>query len=125
MVIAGVVLLVLLVGYLSLNAGWKVDASASSEAEKFVQQIVQAAQGDAPATHMFGGPLKVSSKGGVPVVTAEGVPPSVCSASGPWLVRKGLLSVNGVTPVRVSLAIITELCNNVTGGATMMWAATK
>lgn len=97
-------------------------ASDGSETSKFVDQIVAAAQGDAPANHMFGGPLKVISMGGVAVVTASGVPPRICAASGMKLVKKGLLSVNGVTPTRVSSAIITELCNKEDGDATIMWA---
>ncbi|MBI3444158.1 MAG: hypothetical protein HY055_02030, partial [Magnetospirillum sp.] len=44
------------------------------------------------------------------------------SSSGMKLVKKGLLSVNGVTPTRVSSAIITELCNKESGNATLMWA---
>jgi len=96
-----------------------------NETVKFVDQIVRAAQGEAPATHMFGGSLEVSSMNGVPVVTAKGVPRRICAASGMMLVKKGLLSVNGDTPSRISSAIITELCNKADGDATMMWAATK
>jgi hypothetical protein len=97
-------------------------SSDGSEIASFVEQMVKAAQGEAPATHMFGGTLKVGSMGGVPVVTAQGVPPRICAASGMRLVKKGLLSVNGVTPTRVSSAIITELCNKEDGDATIMWA---
>jgi hypothetical protein len=96
-----------------------------NETTKFVEQIIQAAHGEAPATHMFGGPLEVSAMNGVPVVTARGVPSRICAASGMRLVKKGLLSINGDTPTRISSAIITELCNKDEGDATIMWAATK
>ena len=69
--------------------------------------------------------MEVSAMNGVPVVTARGVPRRVCAASGMRLVRKGLLSVNGETPTRISSAIITELCNKGDGDATIRWAATK
>jgi hypothetical protein len=108
--------------------GWKdepEDDYDPKDTTRFVEQIIQSAQGDAPATHMFGGTLEVSSMNGVPVVIAKEVPRRVCAASGMRLVKKGLLSVNGDTPSRISSAIITELCNRGEGDATMMWAATK
>ncbi|WP_041633612.1 hypothetical protein [Magnetospirillum gryphiswaldense] len=119
------VLLVLLGIYL----GWssrKADGDYDpNETTKFVEQIILAAQGEVPATHMFGGPLEVSTVNGVPVVTARGVPRRICAASGMRLVKKGLLSINGETPPRISSAIITELCNKDDGDPAIMWAATK
>lgn len=122
--IAVTVLMVLVGAYL----GWsrKPDGGYDqNETTMFVEQITRAAQGDPPVTHMFGGPLEVSAMNGVPVVTARGVPRRICAASGMRLVRKGLLSVNGETPTRISSAIITELCNKGDGDATIRWAATK
>lgn len=124
MAVGGAVLLVVI----GLALGWsnrEVDGYDPNETTKFVEQIIQAAQGDAPATTIFGGPLEVSSMNGIPVVTARGVPSRVCAASGMRLVKKGLLSVNGETPNRISSAIITELCNKVDGDSTIMWAPTK
>lgn len=118
------VLMVLIGAYL----GWSSRNDSGydpNESMKFVEQIIKAAQGESPATHMFGGPLEVSTMNGVPVVIARGVPRRICAASGMRLVKKGLLSINGDTPTRISSAIITELCNKEDGDATIMWAATK
>jgi len=111
--------------YLMWSSFRETPGPDGSETSRFVEQIIQAAQGNAPPTHIFGGALRTGTMGGIPVVTAEGVPPGICSASGMRLVRKGLLSVNGVTPTRVSSAIITELCNRENGNAIMQWAPTK
>lgn len=97
--------------------------STAGETDRFIVQMVEAAQGKAVPYHIFGGLLRVTAMNGVPVVIAEGVPPRICSASGMKLVKKGLLSVNGVTPTRISSAIVTELCNKEGGGnAVLMWA---
>ena len=44
-------------------------------------------------------------------VVAKGVSPRDCVSAGWVLVRKGALSINGITPQRVSSAALTELCN--------------
>lgn len=123
-VIAATTVMLVAGGYLGWS-GRRDDGYDPNDTTKFVDQIIQAAEGEAPATHMFGGPLEVSAMNGVPVVTARGVPPRICAASGMRLVKKGLLSVNGDTPTRISSAIITELCNKNDTDATIMWAATK
>lgn len=123
-VLAALVLAVLIGAYIE----WKsrsADDYDPKETLKFVEQIIEAAQGHPPPTHTFGGALELGSMNGVPVVIARGVPPRVRAASGMRLARKGLLSVNGETPPRVSSALITELCYKETGAATIMWAPTK
>ncbi|KIL98178.1 hypothetical protein CCC_01239 [Paramagnetospirillum magnetotacticum MS-1] len=122
--VAVLVLLTLSVGgYILWTRSQTPVENTGSEADRFVAQIVDSAQGNPPPSHLFGGPIRVTSMNGVPVVIAEQVPPRICSASGMKLVKKGLLSVNGNTPTRVSSAIITELCNKEGGGdATLMWA---
>lgn len=98
------------------------DEPGLSESAQFVEQMIAAAKGSGPATHLFGGTLSLSSMNGASVVIAENVPPRICAASGMRLVKLGLVSVNGVTPSRVSSAVITELCNKESGNATIMWA---
>lgn len=115
-------LIILIGGFLLWNQGSAVDDSGPSETDRFVAQMVRSAEGNPPPSHLFGGIIRVTAMNGVPVVIAEGVPPRICSASGMKLVKKGLLSVNGTTPTRVSSAIITELCNRDGGNATLMWA---
>ncbi|WP_245651097.1 hypothetical protein [Paramagnetospirillum marisnigri] len=121
-IVAAVAGVLVLAGGIGWWIGQDAQVTDSGDTEKFVEQIVKAVEGNAPPNHMFGGELKVISMGGMPVVTAAGVPPRICAASGMRLVRKGLLSVNGVTPTRVSSAIITELCNKEEGDASIMWA---
>ncbi|CAA7611580.1 conserved hypothetical protein [Candidatus Terasakiella magnetica] len=97
------------------------EASGGSEAKRFAEQIFAAAQGNAPATHMFGGRLRVAMVGDRLAVIAEGVPPKICSASGWSLSHKGILTINGITPVRISSGKVTELCNSEEGDAAIMW----
>lgn len=97
------------------------EASGGSEAKRFAEQIFAAAQGNAPATHMFGGRLRVAMMGDRLAVIAEGVPPKICSASGWSLSHKGILTINGITPVRISSGKVTELCNSEEGDAAIMW----
>lgn len=93
----------------------------AAEAAAFTRQVIEAAKGEAPATHAFGGSLKAISLGGRPVVVADGVPPRICVASGWALVKAGVLSINGITPNRISAGKITELCNSEDGNASIMW----
>lgn len=98
------------------------DVPDIADSALFVEQLVAAAKGEAPPTHMFGGTLEHSSMNGMAVIVAREVPPRVCAATGMRLVKLGLVSINGVTPSRVSSAIVTELCNKEPGNATIMWA---
>ena len=53
-------------------------------------------------------------------MTVEGVRPNECVSAGWDLVSKGVLTVNGVTPARVSAAKLNELCHN-EDTATLAW----
>ena len=117
-----VAVLVLLGGYIWWSGTRTGDSVDSSDAGRFARQVMEAAQGGGPDTHMFGGSLKVVSLGGRPVVVAEKVPPRICAAAGWALVRGGVLSINGVTPTRISAGKITELCNTENGDASIMWS---
>lgn len=86
-----------------------------------VAQMEGATHGSIPATNIFGGSLRVAVQGGRTVVTVEGIPPGECVSSGWDLVRKGLLTVNGVTPPRVSAARLNDLCHE-EDAATMVWS---
>lgn len=92
-----------------------------AEPARLVEQITAVAQGDVLATHVFGGALRRITRGDLPVVVAEAVPPRACAAAGWALVRKGLLTINGITPSRPSAARITDLCNHGDGDATLQW----
>ena len=99
----------------------------SALALRLVEQMAAAAEGGpaaegaAPAQHVFGGALRVEGAAPAPLVVAEGVPPPACVSAGWALVRKGVLTINGVTPNRVSAIRVTELCNQGDGDATIAW----
>ena len=89
--------------------------------EAFVAQLEQAAGGAAIPVSVYGGTIRVERKGNQATVHADGVPPNICVSVGWKLVRKGLLSINGTTPLRVSAAKLSELCNQDEGAATLAW----
>lgn len=89
--------------------------------DSFIAQMESAAQGSASSPNLYGGVLAAERHGASVTVTVSGIPPSICVSSGIKLVRKGLLTVNGETPVRVSAAKLTELCYQEEGGAMMVW----
>ncbi|CAA7613839.1 hypothetical protein [Magnetospirillum sp. SS-4] len=120
LVAAGVVAVAISVAIMALRPSPTAEASATPEA--FVEQMERAAGGTAFDRTVYGGPMRVERKGNQIVITAIGVPPAVCVSVGWKLVRKGLLSINGVTPVRVSAAKLSELCNQDTESATLTWA---
>jgi len=92
-----------------------------AEPARLVEQMAAVAHGEVLPVHVFGGALHLVMRGDLPVVVAEAVPPRACAAAGWALVRKGLLTVNGVTPNRASAARITDLCNSGAGDATIQW----
>lgn len=57
---------------------------------------------------------------GRPYVVMGKVPPKVCVMAGWELYRTGLITVNGVTPQRISAAILVDLCNQ-GETATLQW----
>jgi hypothetical protein len=121
-VVAGAVLVIAAGAYAWWSGSRTADPATSTEAGKFAQQVMDAVRGGGPANHLFGGSLKLVFMGEHPVVVAEGVPPRICAASGWMLVKSGILTINGVTPTRVSAGRITELCNQEEGDATVMWS---
>lgn len=92
-----------------------------AEPARLVEQMVAVSQGEVLPVHVFGGALRLIMRGDLPVVVAEAVPPRACAAAGWALVRKGLLTINGITPNRASAARITDLCNHGEGDATIQW----
>lgn len=91
-----------------------------SGARPLVVQMEAATRGSIPASNIFGGSLRVTSQGGHLAVMVEGIPASECVASGWDLVRKGVLTINGVTPPRISAAKINDLCHE-EDVATLIW----
>jgi hypothetical protein len=118
--------LVLLVGGGVWGFGLRSDkVGVSAQAAQLAAQMAEAVKtprgGEAGATHVFGGALRLEWPGGRPLVIAEGVPPGACVAASWTLVRGGLLTINGVTPNRVTALKMTELCHQDEGDATLSW----
>lgn len=90
--------------------------------ETFVEQMEAAAAGSAVDRNVFGGALVVERRGGQVAVTATNIPPNICVSVGWKLVRKGMLTINGTTPLRVSAAKLSELCNQEDGAAILTWS---
>ncbi|CAA7615970.1 hypothetical protein [Magnetospirillum sp. SS-4] len=120
-VVVGIAVAALVFGGYAWWSGSRSTGDEPVEVAEFTRQVMEAAKGGGPASHAFGGSLKMISLGGRPVVVADGVPPRVCVASGWALVKAGVLSINGITPNRISAGKITELCNSETGNASIMW----
>jgi len=57
---------------------------------------------------------------GHPYAAIDKVPPKVCVTASWELYRTGTISVNGVTPQRVSAAVLVDLCNQAET-ATILW----
>jgi hypothetical protein len=84
-------------------------------------RMATAARGETPEALPFKGSLSVESRNGQTMVTVDGVPARDCAISAWELVRTGVVTVNGVTPPRVSAALLSELCHQRANGATINW----
>lgn len=82
--------------------------------------IELASKGVPPVPRKDGIVIRTLSSSGVTVVTAENVPPKICVSAGWDLVKDGTLTVNGITPMRVSAAKLSELCY-ANSSATITW----
>jgi hypothetical protein len=90
--------------------------------DAFLAQMMQAAEGVPMTENVFGGAIVVERSGSQLTITADRVPPGICVSVGWKLVRKGLLSINGTTPMRVSAARLADLCNQGEGTAVLAWS---
>ena len=98
------------------------DQSDAVTPEAFVEQMQHAAEGAVYDRNVFGGALVVERKGNQTTITATNIPPNICVSVGLKLVRKGILTVNGSTPQRVSAAKLSELCNQEDANPVLIWS---
>lgn len=70
---------------------------------------------------LYGVYPSVSGAGREVMVTMSRIPPKVCVLAGWDLYRLGVISINGVTPQRVSAAKLVDLCND-GETATLVWS---
>lgn len=78
---------------------------------QLVDQMKLAADGKlGPTHHVLGGRLYAKRDGDQVTVVAGGLPQKDCVQAGWALVKRGMITINGVTPQRVSAAVLAELC---------------
>ena len=110
------------IGGAAIWQNWHSDHdSVFAEAKGFTSQIFAVAAGADNMSNEFGGTIKRRVVEGRVNIIATKVPSRVCAASGWELVHKGTLTINGVTPRRVSSAIITDLCYGGGDDITLNW----
>jgi hypothetical protein len=103
-------------------AAGPIDPATADPTEGLLAEMQLAAGGSGvPATHAFGGTLAVTYGNGRMNVTAAGLPAKPCVQIGWHLAKQGTIIVNGVLPMRLSAARLSELCSDRDGGATLTW----
>ena len=91
------------------------------EADALVAQMKAVLAGRPLGDPLFDSYPVVSGAGRETMVTMVGVPAKVCVLASWDLYRQGTITVNGVTPQRVSAAKLVDLCNEATP-ATIIWS---
>lgn len=90
--------------------------------ETFAEQMESAARSPGPPLHhVYGGTIRAERNGATLALVADKVPTAACVSVGWKLVRKGLLSINGTMPLRVSAGKLSELCSQEDDGAVLTW----
>ena len=91
------------------------------QADALIGQMKAALAGRPLGDPLFDSYPVVSGAGRETMVTITGVPAKVCVLASWDLYRLGTITVNGVTPQRVSAAKLVDLCNDATP-ATIIWS---
>ncbi|EME68541.1 hypothetical protein H261_17858 [Paramagnetospirillum caucaseum] len=121
--LAGIVAVVAAMGAAALMMRPQtLSGNVAATPEAFAEQMEAAAHaGGGPVPHVFGGTIRTERNGSMLALVADKVPPTACVSVGWKLVRKGLLSINGTMPLRVSAAKLADLCSQEDGGAVLTW----
>lgn len=86
-----------------------------------IDQMKEAAESKTSMTHVFGGPIKVSTLAGRTAVIAEGIPEDACASAAWVFVNRGNVMINGFMPTKISPSIIAKLCGDNPKSATLTW----
>lgn len=87
-----------------------------------VDQMVASAEGRiGPTHHVLGGRLYAKRDGDQVTVVASGLPQKDCVQAGWVLMRRGIITINGVTPQRVSAAVLADLCAKGEDSSKLEW----
>jgi len=132
---AGLLMLVLAAGFVGLRsrspdmpataetaAGDATAGDAVAAPPDFAKQIADAARGVGQPVRLAGvRPYVLRGGDGATFVRIEGMPPSVCVASGLALAQTGALTIAGATPSRLSRMAIGNLCRRQHGPVAVTW----
>lgn len=100
----------------------RTGSAPAATPEAFAEQMEAAARSPGPPLHhVYGGTIRAERNGATLALVADKVPAAACVSVGWKLVRKGLLSINGTMPLRVSAGKLSELCSQEDGGAVLTW----
>jgi len=94
----------------------------SHTAAELVRQMDDAARGNGPLVHVFGGPLTVTKDNNAISVVAGRIPADICVSASWLLIRKGIVAIDGATPQRVTPSQLSDLCHEQDAGATLTWS---
>lgn len=86
-----------------------------------IDQMKEAAETKTPTTHVFGGPIKITTLAGRAAVIAEGIPEDACASAAWVFVNRGNVMINGFMPTKISPSIIAKLCGDNPKSATLTW----
>lgn len=119
--IAAALVLATCVGaYLYFAKPWQPEKKSPTIA--LIDQMKDAAVNpNPPATHVFGGALRVGELVGRKAITAERVPADACGSAAWVFANRGNVLINGMMPNRVAPNILAKLCEDDPNGATVTW----
>lgn len=113
--------LIILAAAAYLFIPWPKKAETANLSRGLLVQMEYAATGGAPATHVYGGPLRSERKLGDVAVVAGGVPKSACVEVGASLASTGRLMINSLRPEGRNRPAVARLCNKVGSRITFRW----
>ncbi len=86
-----------------------------------IEQMKNVALGKVLKTHTFEGALRTGTRAGRAYVTAEAIPTGACVSAAWVFVNRGNISINGVTPQKISPSILSKLCAMRGESAILTW----
>lgn len=88
-----------------------------------VDQMKASAEGTiGPIHHVLGGRLYARREGGQVTVVVSDLRQKDCVQAGWVLMRRGIISINGMTPQRVSAAVLADLCAQGDDASKLEWS---
>ncbi len=101
--------------------GFDFDIARPPLSGDLVRQIELALDGLAPPVNLYGGMIRVERGNGPVRVVTDKVPQEACVSAAWDLSHRGVVSVNGVTPLRATASRFAVLCRQSGDGALLGW----